>query len=351
MYYKGFIKLNHLSIEKHYNYLKSILSFKKNTPYDTIRNKINIWSAYYLMDNKESVTQIDGHGVFLQKLLDARSDLPKKQKQVCDYMIEHYQTVGVLTLSELAEQANVGTTTAMRLINNLGYDSYLDVKKDILEASVQTTPSAWWHLQESFKTTNQKDHTTLEVLTEVKSILEQTVTPPLISNFDTAIQLMLNSKRVNILGVRTNKALATYFGYLLQEFFHKVTQLSNETGFIFDRLLRMEKGEILILIDNSPFTTVGIEAAKYCHEQGHHVILITDHLSSPAADYATAILNTAASSKQYSVIPTLFTIESLIIEIGRKTSDQSIADLEKLSSLLEEKNITQPFSFEQKEES
>ncbi|WP_339226995.1 MurR/RpiR family transcriptional regulator [Oceanobacillus sp. FSL K6-2867] len=303
------------------------------------------------MKNKESLPHMDGHGTFIQKLLDVRSDLPKKQKQVCDYMIEHHQSIGVLTLSELADQANVGTTTVMRLINNLGYESYLDVKKDIFDASMQTTSSAWWHLQKSFTTTNQQDHTILEVLSEVKSILDQTVTPSLISNFDTAIQLLLNSKRVNILGVRTNKALATYFGYLLQEFFHKVTQLSDETEFIFDRLLRMEKGELLILFDNSPFTTVGIEAAKYCHENGHSVILITDHLSSPATDYSTVVLNTAASSKQYSVVPTLFTIESLIIEIGRKTSRQSIADLEKLSSLLERKNITQPFSFDQKEES
>lgn len=303
------------------------------------------------MKNNDLLSEMDGHGAFIQKLIDVRSDLPKKQKQVCDYLIENYQTIGVLTLSELAEQVNVGTTTVIRLINNLGYDSYLDVKKEIFNASVQTTSSAWWHLQKSFQTTNQKDHTTLEVLTEVKSILDQTVTPTFISNFDTAIQLMLNSKRVNILGVRTNKALATYFGYLLQEFFHKVTQLSNETGFIFDRLLRMEKGELLILFDNSPFTTAGIEAAKYCHDQGHSVILITDHLSSPATDYATVVINTTASSNQYSVIPTLFTVESLIIEIGRKTSKQSIADLEKLSSLLEEKNITQPFSFEQKEES
>src|SRR5690625_3768696 len=193
------------------------------------------------MINKDSIPEIDGHGKFLQNLIDIRSDLPKKQKQLCDYMIEHYQTVGVLTLSELAEQANVGTTTAMRLINNLGYESYLDIKKDILDASIQTTPSAWWHLQESFKTNKQKDHTLVEVFNEAKSILEQTVTPSLITNFDKVRQLILNSNRVHILGVRTNKALANYFGYLLEEFYPKVVQLSNETEFVYDRLLRFTK--------------------------------------------------------------------------------------------------------------
>lgn len=302
------------------------------------------------MNSKDTIPHTDGHGVLVQKLIDIRSDLPKKQKQLCDFMIENYQSIGVLTLSELADQANVGTTTAMRLINNLGYESYLDIKKDILDATIQTTSSAWWHLQESFKPSNQEDHTLIEVLTEANSLLEQTVTPSLIANFDTAIQLILKSKRMHILGVRTNKALANYFGYLLEEFYPKVSQLSNETEFIYDRLLRLEKGDILFLIDNAPFTTIGIETAKYCHDKGHPVILLTDHLSSPAADYATAILNTTASNKQYSIIPTLFTVESLIIELGRKTSNKSISDLQKLSDLLEEKNITHSFSFESKKE-
>ena len=62
-------------------------------------------------------------------------------------MIENHQSVGVLTIADLAKYANVGTTTVLRLIKTLGYESYSDVKKEIIDASIQSTPSAWWHLQ------------------------------------------------------------------------------------------------------------------------------------------------------------------------------------------------------------
>ena len=298
------------------------------------------------MDHKNSNIQLNSQSNFLQNLLGIRDTLPKKQKQVCNYMIENHQSVGVLTIAELAMYSNVGTTTVMRFIKNLGYESYSDVKKEIIDDSIQSTPSAWWHLQQSFKPNNKQIHTMTEVGAEVINIIEQTLTPMLISNFDLAIKLILKSKRVHILGARSNKALAMYFGYILEEFYPNVFQLSRDTEFIYDRLLRFSEGDILILIDNAPFTTIGIETAKFCSENGHPVILITDHLSSPAATFASATLNSKASNKQYSIMPTLYIIESLIIEIGRKTSHTSISDLQKLSDILESKNITQPFSFD-----
>src|SRR5699024_465373 len=102
--------------------------------------------------------------------------------------------------------------------------------------------------------------------------------------------------------------------------------------------------DILILIDNAPFTSIAIEVAKFCHEHNYPLILITDHLSSEAATYSTVTIDTVASQKQYSVIPTLFLLESLVIELGRRTSDTSITHLQELSKILEDKNITLPFS-------
>lgn len=302
--------------------------------------------VYVLMNiRKKTQSQEDGLGKFLQKLIDKRSDLPKKQRQLSDYMIEHYQTIGVLTLSKLAKQANVSTTTAMRLIRNLGYENYSEVKSEILHATVQAKPFTSQHGQASFKNSNVQQHILFDANQEINTRLDHALNPSLIDNFNAAIQIILQSSQLHILGVRSNKALAYYFSYLLEEFYPHVVQLSHDAQYIYDRIVRFKKNDTLLLIDNSPFTTIGIEGAKYCYEQGHPVILITDDPGSPAMDYASIVLNTAANNKQYSVVPTVFVMEALIIEIGRKTSHTSIQVLEKLGSLLEEKNITQPFSF------
>ncbi|VEF49554.1 RpiR family transcriptional regulator [Bacillus freudenreichii] len=281
---------------------------------------------------------------FLQLLLDIRGSLPKKQESLCNFLIENIQSVGIMTIAELASAANVGTTTVMRLIKNLGYDSYSDVKKELLDATIQSPHNAWWHLQESFKSENLNEHTLKEVSEEGKKLLDETLSPALLSKFDSAIDIILNAKRVNILGTRSNKALALYFGYLLEEFYPDVRQLSFDADYIFDRILRFQAGDILLIIDNAPFTSTAIEAVKFCHENDHPIILITDHLSSEASSFATVTLDTKASTKQYSVMPTIFLLESLIIQLGRKTSNTSITHLQKLSEVLESKNITLPFS-------
>src|SRR5699024_1213721 len=163
---------------------------------------------------------------FLNHLIEARPSLPNKQEMLCNFMIENINSVALLTVAELASAANVGTTTVMRLIKNLGFDSYSDVKKELLNAaSIQTPHSAWWHLQESFKKQKVDQHVLLEVGQESKNLLSQTVSPRLISKFEEAVKLILKSKRVNVLGTRSNRALALYFGYLLEEFFPEVNQL------------------------------------------------------------------------------------------------------------------------------
>ncbi|MFP3846060.1 MurR/RpiR family transcriptional regulator [Priestia filamentosa] len=291
--------------------------------------------------DKINILTGDGHTSFLNKLLNQRESLPKKQKNLCDYLIENYQSVGVLTIAELSEAAKVGTTTVMRLIKNLGYESYSDIKKDIYDASMHSTPSAWWHLQESFKNTDQRDHTLKESLKETETILNQTVTSSLVNEFERAIQLLLKAKRVSLLGLRSSKGLAIYIGHLLEEFYPDVQQLSHDTEFLFDRLLRFTDDDILIVIDNAPSTTIGIEATQFCHKNNKPVILVTDHLASPAASYASVNLKTKASSKQYSVLPTILLLESLVIELGRRTSETSITRLQEVSDMLREKNFTQ----------
>lgn len=283
----------------------------------------------------------EGQGSFLNNLINERKSLPKKQKKLCDYLIENYHSVGVLTIAELSEAAGVGTTTVMRLIKSLGYESYSDIKKGIHDASIQNTPSAWWHLQESFKNTVQNENTLTQCLEETKTILHQTVTPSLINEFEFAIQLLLKAKKVSILGLRSSKGLAIYFAHLLEEFYPEVQQLSHDTEFIYDRLLRFTDDDVLLVIDNAPSTTIGIEATQFCYENNKSVILVTDHLASPATSYASVNLKTQASSKQYSVLPTILLLESLVIELGRRTSGTSIAKLQEVSDLLRAKNITQ----------
>ncbi len=277
----------------------------------------------------------------LESIIALKGSLPKKQKQLCNYIIESFKSIGPLTVKELADSANVGTSTVMRVIEALGYESYITFRKDMHYAALQSSDNAWGMMEKSFENNPLREAETLsQVWQEVNVLLANTLNSSLIENFNKTIDLMLTSKRINILGLRSSKAAADYFHHLIEEFYPKTAQLSIDSDLIFDRIVRFESDEILFLISFYPYTYRSIEAAQFCHERGHRIILVTDRLSCPIAEFASIVLKTEASARQYSIVPAMALLEAIIIELGRRTADTSIKNLKELGEILKQKKIS-----------
>ncbi|MBM7655775.1 hypothetical protein [Neobacillus cucumis] len=58
--------------------------------------------------------------------------------------------------------------------------------------------------------------------------------------------------------------------------------------------------------------------------------MITDYISCPIISYASATLKVEVSKEQFSVVPTIALIEALVIEIGKRSSEESIQKLKRL---------------------
>ncbi|WP_085990852.1 MurR/RpiR family transcriptional regulator [Oceanobacillus senegalensis] len=276
----------------------------------------------------------------LNHLISIKDDLPKKQQIVCNYIIENYQELSVLSITELAKRIGVGQTTVMRFMKSAGYDSYNDFKKQFHYFTINSTKPTWWHLEKSLTHAGEKDGTLNQTWNEVLTLLDQSMSQQLIDTFDKAVDLIINSSTVNLLGLRTSKAATYYFEYMLSEFYPNVRQLSYDSDFIYDRILHLDKDNVLIVIALSPYTTLTLDIAEYCYKQDIPIILITDHLSCSISNYATYIFPIKSSDVQYSIVPVITLIEALVIEIGQRTSKHSIKRLNKLNKLLTDKNIT-----------
>jgi len=279
-------------------------------------------------------------GSLVDELISVRNGLSKKQKVVCDYIIEHHKEISVFSLTELADRIGVGQTTIIRFINNIGYDSFKDFRKDFQQFTLEPSQPTWWHLKKSFTHFQEEEATLHHTWEEIMNLLDESMTRQLVDQFQKAVQLIVSAKTINIIGLRTSKAPAYYFEYMLSEFIPNVRQLSGDSELIYDRLLHLNKDHAVIFIALSPYTKATVEAAAYCHEKGIPIILITDQLSGPISTYADHILPVKSSSVQYSIVPVIALIETLVIEIGQHVSGHSVDHLSELNKLLSEKNIT-----------
>ena len=273
----------------------------------------------------------------MERLIAVKNNLPKKQKIVCDYVMEHPQEVSVSALPELAKKIGVGQTTIVRFMKNVGFDSYITFKKQFRRYTMETSQPTWWHLEKSL---SNQDGTINKSWTEIMNILAGTMTQQLADNFEQAIELMINAKSINIVSFRTSKVAGMYFEYMLSEFYPNIPQFGMDSDFIYDRLLHLDKNDVVVFIAISPYTSLTVEAAEYCHEKGIPIILITDRLSCPISSVAENILHVKASDNQYSIVPAIALIETLVIAIGQRISGKSVKHLEQLNQLLMKKNIT-----------
>jgi DNA-binding MurR/RpiR family transcriptional regulator len=200
-----------------------------------------------------------------------------------------------------------------------------------------------WTLKKSF-TEIQKEGgkvpTLVQVWKESVNLLNKSLDSNLMENFENAIDLIVKSSYINVFGTRPYKATALYFELLLGEFYPKIRQLGHDTEVIYDRILQFEKDEILVVFAFEPYTNRIIEAVKLTYELGNSIILITDHISCPIISFASVTLKVEVSEEQFSVIPIIALIDALVIEIGKRSSEESIKKLKRLEKTLLDKNIT-----------
>ncbi|WP_047986519.1 MurR/RpiR family transcriptional regulator [Ornithinibacillus californiensis] len=282
----------------------------------------------------------------IQRIIEIQETLPKKQKQLTYYILKNYQSIGLITVKELAASAGVGISTVMRLLKVLGYDNFNDFRKEIYDA-YEPPITRWTYSKKSYESSDTDDkegQTVFQVWKEAVNILDKSLTPDLIENFPKAIDLMLKASQINILGSRPYKATALYLELILGEFCSKVRQLSHDTEVLYDKLLQFQKDEVIVVFMFEPYSYRSIEAVKFAYEQGNKIILITDHISCPITPYASVTLKLEYSTEQFSIIPIIALIEALVIELGKQT-DNSIEKMERLQQALVEKNIQKTLGY------
>lgn len=94
----------------------------------------------------------------LEQIIKIKDAVPKKQRILCNYLALNYEKIGVMTVAELAENAGVGSTTVMRLVQLLGFDSYTTFKKALAQESLLKNTTPYRSLRQEFSRTSEPRH-------------------------------------------------------------------------------------------------------------------------------------------------------------------------------------------------
>ena len=142
------------------------------------------------------------HMNLLQRMEAKAPSFSKGQKRLADYITKNYDIAAYLTASKLGKEAGVSESTVVRFAYQLEYDGYPELQKAI-QVIVKTNSNSKQRMSLSSKRYEEKG-VLRSILTTDMERLKDTIHYGIDEGeFDKAVSIINDSKRVYILGARS----------------------------------------------------------------------------------------------------------------------------------------------------
>ena len=251
------------------------------------------------------------------------STYSKGQKRIAGFILENYDKAAFMTASRLGNASHTSESTVVRFAAELGYRGYPDMQKALQElirgrlTSVQRIEASRNQMigQDTLDSVLQRDiaslHETLESVDR--------------DEFYRVVDKLIKAQHIYILGVRSSAFLAGYLNFYLQWIFTNVTLVENSGGGeIFEQLLHIGPGDILLGISFPRYSKASVNAVNFAKGHGADVIAITDSKMSPIYKIATAALLVSNDMISFvdSMTAPLSLLNALIVAIGQQKNEE-----------------------------
>lgn len=278
----------------------------------------------------------------LENIMQIKDVLPKKQRLLCNYLALNHEQVGVMTVAELAQNAGVGNTTVMRLVQTLGFDSFSSFKRALVNAHLLKNTTSYHSMKQAFSNSPESmgADTLRRVAEDGALVLESLCTPANLAQFEKAIQMLVNAKNIYTLGLRSSKVLPLYFEYNVDRFHPNVRQLSRETEFVYDRVaVNMKPDDVVLIYSVWPCTKKTIRVGELCQKLGIPIILVTNTSLNPLTKIADVVIDTNTVNHPSGDTALFAVTEALIAELGRRTAPESTQNIERIEYVLNDNDL------------
>ncbi|WP_299690493.1 MurR/RpiR family transcriptional regulator [uncultured Tateyamaria sp.] len=252
----------------------------------------------------------------LDRLSGALDALSPQARKAATYVLENPADVGVSTVREIAQAAQVTPNTVMRMARAAGFDGYDDFRapfRAAIRSGAASFPDRARWLQD-VAGAGALGGLYADMITSALQNIEETFANITEPQLTAAAKAIWAARRVFTLGVGVNNSNARNFTYLASTGmvdFHAIPRPGSSP---IDDLAWADGRDVLIAITCKPYRTEVVEAVHLAREQGMTIIALSDSPASPiirASDHGFVL---AADTPQFfpSSVSTIALLETLL---------------------------------------
>lgn len=259
----------------------------------------------------------------LDRLADELPQLTPEARKAATYVLENPLDVGVSTVREIAEAANVKPNTVIRMARQVGFEGYDDFRepfRDAIRRGAADFPDRARWLQ-AIRKSDDLGGLYADMVQDALRNIEDTFAGISADQLKDAAASIWSSRNVFTLGVGINNSNARNFTYLASTgmvHFHAIPQ-SGSTAV--DDLAWADENDVLIAITCKPYRSEVVEAVEIAREQGMTLICLSDSLASPILHDVDHGFVVSVDTPQFfpssvSIIALLETLLSFVIAVA-----------------------------------
>ncbi len=268
----------------------------------------------------------------LERLAEELGDLTPEARKAATYVLENPLDVGVSTVREIAQAANVKPNTVVRMARQVGFEGYEDFRAPFRDAIRQGTAGfpdrARW-LQDIRKS-DDLGGLYADMVQGALSNIEETFATISADDLKVAATAIWNSRNVFTLGVGVNNSNAQNFTYLASTGMVQFHAIPKAGSTPVDDLAWSDHRDVLIAITCKPYRAEVVQAVAIARQQGMTVIALSDSPASPIIRAADIGFVLAADTPQFfpSSVSTIALLETLLSFVVAVASDEIVQRVE-----------------------
>lgn len=284
-------------------------------------------------DTNVPYTPSDPADSVLDDLAAQLVSLTPELRKAAAYVLENPHDVGVSSIREIADAAQVKPNTFVRMAREVGFEGYEDFRSPFREAirqgSVGFPDRARW--LQSLRQRGQLGQLYADMVTSTFENIESTFAGIDETLLKSAAEAIWNSRRTFTLGVGVNSANAQNFTYLASTGmvqFHAIPKLGSTAT---DDLAWADHRDVLIAITSKPYRREVLDAIDVAKEQKLTIIGLSDSPASPVITQADFGFVTGVETPQFfpSSVAVIAVLEMLLSFVIASASPEIVDRVDK----------------------
>lgn len=276
----------------------------------------------------------------LQNIDKRYSKLSKGQKKLADYIREDYDKAAFLTAAKMGAVVGVSESTVVRFATTLGYKGYPEFQK-ALEELVRTKLNSIQRMEVTYGRISQGEILDSVLQSDIEKI-KLTMASIDHNIFETAVDTILNARRIYVVGIRSCAPLASFLSFYLNLICDNVTLVNTSSSSeVFEQLIRINEEDVIIGISFPRYSMRTLKALEFASNRSAKVITLTDSIHSPMNLYSSC--NLIARSDMASIVDSLVAplsvVNALVVALCMKKQNDVVATLETLENIWDEYQV------------